>query len=281
MSRLLHEVCNELWRSARSRRPTTAAKHGFQWLLVACLAGTLWAANDAFVGKWKLNPAKSKLTDQMKVKALGANKYAITFNGGDAETVVADGTDQPAMFDTTLAISAEGPHNWRVVRKKQGRTLLTGIWQLSADGNTLDDALVVNQSNGSPLRLHYVYKRTAGQSGFPGTWESTSEEVNSVYEIQIQPYQGDGLSFITPAQNRTLSMKFDGKDYRTVGPDVPSEFMSSGRRASDRTLALTDRIKGKVMDSRDIMLSFDRKTLTVTVRPVGQSTPNILVFDRE
>ena len=74
------------------------AKRAFQLLLVACLAaGTLWAANDPFVGKWKLNPSKSKLTDQMKVEAIGANKYAIDFGGGATENIVADGTDQPGQ----------------------------------------------------------------------------------------------------------------------------------------------------------------------------------------
>jgi hypothetical protein len=35
------------------------------------------------------------------------------------------------------------------------------------------------------------------------------------------------------------------------------------------------------MDTRQIELSADLKTLTMTVRPVRQSKPNILVFDRE
>ena len=47
----------------------------FQLLLVACLAtGTLRAANDPFVGDWKLNPSRSKLTDQMKVQSIAANQ---------------------------------------------------------------------------------------------------------------------------------------------------------------------------------------------------------------
>ena len=51
-------------------------------LLVACLVtSTLWAANDPFVGDWKLNPSKSKLTDEMKVEKIGANKYAFDFEG--------------------------------------------------------------------------------------------------------------------------------------------------------------------------------------------------------
>jgi hypothetical protein len=46
----------------------------FQLLLVACLVmSSVWAANDPFVGKWKVNPSKSKLNDEMKVEVAGAN----------------------------------------------------------------------------------------------------------------------------------------------------------------------------------------------------------------
>ena len=52
----------------------------FQLLLVVGLVtGTLWAADNPFVGKWKVNPSKSKLNDEMKVEVAGANRYAITF----------------------------------------------------------------------------------------------------------------------------------------------------------------------------------------------------------
>ena len=46
----------------------------FQWLLVACLVtGSLWAANDPFVGKWKVDPSKSTLNDEMKVEVAARN----------------------------------------------------------------------------------------------------------------------------------------------------------------------------------------------------------------
>jgi hypothetical protein len=76
-------------------------------------------------------------------------------------------------------------------------------------------------------------------------------------------------------------MRFDGKDYPDVGPDVLPGSASSGRRVNEHTLEITDKIQGKVMDTRQIELSPDLKTLTMTVRPVEQSKPNILVFDRE
>ena len=72
-------------------------KRSFHWLLVAGLAtGTLWPSNDPLVGKWKLNPSKSKLTDRMKVEVAGPNKYALDFGGG-VETIVADGTDEHGL----------------------------------------------------------------------------------------------------------------------------------------------------------------------------------------
>ena len=261
----------------------------FQLLLVAYMAtGTLGAANGAFAGKWKLNPSKSKFSDQMRVEVVGPNKYAITFvevglGGGITDVVAADGTDQPAAFGTTLSVTIEKPDAWKVVRKANGRTLLMANWKLSGDGDTLGDAFTGYRADGSTLREDFVFKRRAGTSGFQGTWESTSEKVDSdsVYEFQIEPYEGDGFSFITPAVHDIQKMRFDGKDYPDSGPNAAPDSASSGRWLNEHTLEVTDKIKGKVVDTRNIELSPDLKTLTMTIRPVVQSKPNILVFERQ
>ena len=256
-------------------------KRTFELLLVACLGtGALWAANDPFVGEWKLNPARSKLADQMKVESVGANKYVFDFGGG-SETIVVDGTDQPGNFGSTLSVTVEGPDTWKVIRKKDGRMLITATWKLSKDANTLTDDFTGIEPNGSTFNLNYVYKRTAGSSGFAGTWESTSETVNSVFMLQVRPYEGDGLSFIDPSEEETKSVKFDGKDYPNLGPNVAPGSASSVRRVNERTLEITDKIAGKVMDAQQIELSSDLKTLTMTVHTVGRSEPNILVFERQ
>ena len=256
-------------------------KRTFELLLVACLGtGALWAANDPFVGEWKLNPARSKLTDQMKVESVGANKYVFDFGGG-SETIVVDGTDQPGNFGSTLSVTVEGPGTWKVIRKKDGRMLITATWKLSKDGNTLTDDFTGIEPNGSTFNLNYVYRRTAGSSGFAGTWESTSETVNSVFVLEVRPYEGDGLSFIDPSEEETKNVKFDGKDYPNLGPNVVPGSASSVRRVNERTLEVTDKIDGKVMDAQQIELSSDLKTLTMTVHTVGRSEPNILVFERQ
>jgi hypothetical protein len=257
------------------------SKLTFGLLVMAGLAtSALWAADDPFVGEWKLNPSKSKLTDQMKVESVASNKYAFDFGGG-SETIAVDGTDQQAGYDTTLSVTIEAPDSWKVVRKKEGRVLLTANWQLSKDGNTLTDDYTGFGPSGSSSNVKYVYKRTAGTSGFVGTWESTSETMNSVFVIKVLPYEGDGLSFINSSAEVTKNVKFDGKDYPNVGANVPAGFVSSARRVNGRTLEVTDKLNGKVMDTREIQLSSDGKTLTMTVHSAGRSAPNILVFERQ
>jgi hypothetical protein len=93
--------------------------------------------------------------------------------------------------------------------------------------------------------------------------------------------EGDGLSFIDAAEGVTKNIKFDGKDYPNEGQDIPPGSASSPRRVNERSLEVTDKIKGKITDTQQIFLSPDLKTLTMTVLLVGRSNPNVLVFERE
>jgi hypothetical protein len=267
----------------------------FQLLLLVCVVtGTALAANDPFVGKWKVNPSQSKLNDEMKVELAGANRYAITFGPGQVDTVVADGSDQAALSGTTLSITAKGPDSWEVTRKMKGRKLLTAHWTLAEDGKTLNDAFtqylpdgmtLFSQPlpNGSALFLPYVYERTAGSSGFLGTWDSESATVKAGIELQIQPYEVDGLSFKRSDEDTPKMVKLDGNDYPELtanGGDKGTAY--SGRRVNERSLEITEKSQGKITGTRQIALSKDLKTLTVTVRLVGQNKPqSILVFERE
>ena len=254
-------------------------RHTIQLLLVTCLAsGTVSEANEPFVGEWKLDPSKSKLTDQMKVESVAGNKYAFDFGGGSAETIAPDGTDQPGLASTTLSITIEAPDSWKVVRKHEGRILLMAYWKLSKDGNTLTDDFTQFGPNGSTTNMKTVYNRVAGTSGFAGTWESTSEALNSSYVIKVQPYEGDGLSFIYSSQGVTKNLKFDGKDYPQVGANALPGSTTAARRVNAHTLEMTSKLNDKVASTQEIRLSSDRKTLTMIVHAAGRTRPSILVF---
>jgi hypothetical protein len=255
-------------------------------LCFACLtAATYGAADEPLVGKWKLNLSKSKLADQMTIAPAGANRYTLTFAGaGETETLVADGTDQPGIQGSTISITIEAPGNWKIVRKTGGRTVLTAMWKLSEDGKSLTDTFISNQPDGSTSHIELAYKRadgTASSSGIPGTWETTEEKPESAYEIEIRPYEGDGLSFINPGGAPATNVKFDGKDYPSAGTGPAAGSGTSARRLSDHSIELTKKFKGRIVGTREITVSPDRKTLTITMHILDQRLPSILVFDRE
>lgn len=251
----------------------------FQWLLAAyLLMGTSSAATDSFVGNWRLNSSKSTYIDVMKVGSLGGNTYTLDFGGGP-ERIMVDGTDQQAVQGTTLSVTVEGADTWRVVRKQDGRMLLTATWKLSQDRRVLSDNYTGFEPNGSQSTVNYVYQRTAAGPGFAGTWEATMP-INVAVAIQIRPYEGNGLSFIRSPED-TRNLKFDGKDYPAVGRSVAQGATSSARRVNERTLEIIDKVNGKVARTERTELSPDLKTLTRTLRPVGQRNPNIFVFDRQ
>ena len=93
-------------------------------------------------------------------------------------------------------------------------------------------------------------------------------------------YEGDGLTFNTPAYQDTISMKFDGKDYEEKGPNVAPGSMSSGKRVNPHTLDVTDKVKGQVMDHTKFEVSPDGKTLTLTIHETGQPKALSIVYDK-
>lgn len=286
--------CTSLLRSVLVERRFPLLR-GLLLLAVVCVAiGTSWAADDPFVGKWKVNPAKSTLIDEMKVEGVGGNKYVFTFDPDAIDTVVVDGTDQPAVSGTTLSVTVKGPNSWEVVRKMKGRVLLRAEWTLSEDCKTLrdnftqylpDGITLFSQPlpNGSTLLLPYVYERTAGNSGFAGTWDSESATASPRIELQVQRDESGGLSFKRSDEDTVQKFRLDGKDYPELdakGADKGTAF--SGRRVNERSIEITYKSKGKTSGTKQVEVSEDLKTLTMTERLVGQNRPRtVLVFDRQ
>lgn len=161
-------------------------KRLFLLLVVVAIPTTkLQAANDSFVGKWKLNPERSTMHDQMKVNSAGTNRYAFDFGGGP-EFIVANGTDQPGLEGTTLAVTAEAPRVWRVVRKKNGRMQISAIWTLSTRCATTSPAtrptapvsLSITSTHPLDERLALLLRGIASAKS-PAGWKSRCSPINT------------------------------------------------------------------------------------------------------
>src|SRR5579862_6125071 len=228
------------------------SKRVLAMLSAICVAASLaLAAQNPFIGEWKLDPSKSRTPDEMKVQHKEGNTYVFDFGGG-AETIVADGTDQKGLQGTLLSVHEESANTWIVKRKMGERLLLRATWKLSADGKTLTDYYREFETDGTTVSLDYVYERTGGSgSGFAADWQSVKETNNATILMQVKVFEGDGLSFISPSEHRTRNVKFDGKDYVIEGPNSSGRATASIQRVDDRNLTMTEKVDGKVFDTQE------------------------------
>ena len=242
-------------------------------LVLACVVAS--QATDPFVGKWKLDNSRSFVADAMSIAPAGPNTYTVKFVGAPPETIVADGQDHPGYAPTTLAITIQQPGVWKIVRKQDGRELLTAIWTLGADGQSLRDDFTSKRADGSSSTINLEYKRTAGHAGVPGTWESTSSALDP-FELDFQSAT-DGFAITNSSSHATGHVHLDGKPH----PNADSSAMVTARRVDERTYEVTNKVQGKVTYTQRVSVSPDGKTLTMSSQPVDQAKPQVLVFARE
>jgi hypothetical protein len=106
--------------------------------------------------------------------------------------------------------------------------------------------------------------------------------MNSPFVLEIQQYEGDGLTFIDPVLHDTKKVKLDGKEYPVEREgNQHSSRSASVRRVGEHTLEMTEQDSGHVILTREIKLSSDGKRLTMTINATGASRPTMMVFDRE
>jgi hypothetical protein len=245
--------------------------------LASLAAPGLWSAHDPFVGDWKLDVSRSVIVDQMVVETPRPDTFTFRFEGAPAETIRADGTDQPGLSGTTLSVKVKDSHTLSVVRKQGDHVLVSAHWTLSADGRSLRDSFTDLQPDGSTIAIPYVYRRMQGGRGFTGVWESTTKPIGLKVELQIRPHESGGLSFVT--QGSAKNVTFDGQDHPVS--QAPGSVTASGRRQGPRALTYTERTGGKVVATRALSLSSDGRTLTINLRKAVQMTAERLVFERE
>lgn len=250
-------------------------------LALLCLqTGTLLAADDPLVGRWKLNREKSDLVGmQMKIEDLGASKYKIT-SGGVSNTITANGTDQAVQFGATVSIAPEGSNAWKMVVKRDGKVVSSMTHTLLPDGKTQTIKGTDTKPDGSTSEFEVELKRVDGGPGWNGTWEEIKEKDASSHELDIDGYEGSGLTFRSPDYPDKVSMKLDGKEYTEVHPDESSGGVFSGKRVDEHSLELTFKMKDQIMEDRMYRVSPDGKTLTITTHQSGQPHDQVRVYDK-
>ena len=145
-------------------------------LLISAVATTLClAADDAFMGTWKLNEAKSKFSagaikNTKVVYAQTGDEVTITVDGVDASgkavhhvwTGKMDGKDYAAKgsdMHNTRAYTKVDAHTITYTVKKDGKDVGTGKVVLSADGKSRTVTETDKGDDGKELSVTAVYDK--------------------------------------------------------------------------------------------------------------------------
>jgi hypothetical protein len=93
---------------------------------------------------------------------------------------------------------------------------------------------------------------------------------------------GDGIDADGKPVHSEWTGNFDGKDYPVTGDPISDS--RSYTKVDDRTLNLTVKKGGKVIDTGRIVVAADGKSRTVTVSgttPKGKKFKNVVVYDKQ
>lgn len=251
----------------------------FAILLSLAVAAT--AADDPFIGNWKLDLARSKLTGQtIEIQETTADTY-IFKEDEHTDEIFADGLDHLTHFGDSMAITKKTDDTWTVTYKRGSVVTMNTVWKVSADGRTLKYTATGTRLNGQRFNNQMTLRRKSGTSGLSGVWEAIDVELSSPREIFIAPSAGGGHFITFPGRKQMVRMKFDGKEYPDEGPTVVTGSTSAGRRIDANTIETTERIKGKVVETAKATVSADGQTQTIMVTEPGDPTPVVLVYVRE
>lgn len=144
--------------------------------LVLCLVGVaICLAADAFIGTWKLNEAKSKLSagvpkNTTVIYEAAGDNVKITVEGADNNgkpthnewTGKFDGKDYAVIGDPTADMRSYmkvDEHTLTFANKKDGKVTLTGRIVISADGKTRTVSVTATDSKGNKVSGTAVYDK--------------------------------------------------------------------------------------------------------------------------
>ena len=255
------------------------------WSIVAIVilaaAGTAFAADNPWVGKWKLDPSQSKLT--------GDTIHFASGKGGDM-TYTSEGHTSKFKLDGQPYKTWSGAEAiWKKIDNNtfeshftlNGTDLGVDTWTISSDGKSLKVESKGTRPDGSSFDRTADYTRVAGKSGLDGSWKSTKADVDADRTFDMTADGDQGMKWTIPEMKAAVSLKMDGKDYPAEGPTVPKGLTLAVTPVSSNSFKLMEKMNGMPLWHGTYTLSADGKKMTVVGSPAKTNEPTTEVYLRQ
>jgi hypothetical protein len=247
-------------------------------LCVIASAGVGMAADLPYVGKWKVNLAKSDFGQTtVTFESLPGDEWQATAFGISYKFKM-DDKDYPDNMGGTAAWKAVDANTWELVAKANGKVTETDTFKLGTDGKTLTDNAKQMKADGGSMESTIIYKRASGGPSLAGKWK-TQKVSGTSGTVEMTASGADGLVFKDPDMGMTCDAKLDGKDYPCTGPMLPPGF-TVAMKSDARSLDLTVKKDGKPFFNATYTVAADGKSMTETGAATTGGDKFKIVFDR-
>jgi hypothetical protein len=247
--------------------------------LLCALVSAAFAADLPYVGKWKVNLAKSDFGQTtVTYESLPGGEWQTTSFGVTYKFKM-DVKDYPDGMGGTSAWKAVDASTWEIVGKVNGKVTSTDTLKLSSDGNTLTDTGKQMKPDGGTMDGTTVYQRVSGGPGLGGKWQ-TKKVSGTAEVIEIAQSGTDGLSFKDSDMGMTCDSKLDGKDYPCSGPMMAPGFTIAMQNAPPRSLNITVKKDGKPFFKATYTVAADGKSMAETGGAIANTEKFKIALDR-
>ncbi len=220
-------------------------------------------AAGAFDGTWKLSLHHFQLSKKPVVLLLSGGEFScktclVPF------TVKADGTDQPIKGNPNAdsdAVTVVDANTVTETRKLGGKAVEIIKSVVSADGKTVDRSdtdLYGAEPSYFTVRSSRVADAPAGAHALSGSWVA-QKVVSSSGPGDLVTYGITDDGFTMSSNGQSYSAKFDDKTYPVKGD--PTKTMVNLKKVSDTEVVETDSQMGKVVETLDLTVAADGKTI--------------------
>jgi len=243
-------------------------------LLASSVAAAM--ADPPYVGKWKLNSAKSDFGQlTMMYEPVPGGGFKATMDGV-SYTFTTDGKEVATPWGTTSSVKAINATTWESTSKAGGKLFSTETIKLSADGKTLtvDSKMAQGASNST------TFTRVSGGPGLAGTWKAARMSTSAGI-LDISAKGADGLVLKMVDMGATCEGKLDGKPNPATGPTFPAGWTCAFSKSGANGFSVAFNKDGKPMYSSTYTISPDGKTLMEAGGAVATKEKTKAVYDRQ
>lgn len=259
-------------------------KRHFLCVALLCgMTGFAVAAENPWVGTWKLDTSKSHFTGDTFTYSKGANGMMHYTDGSTVSYDFGiDGKEYKTPYDRTTTWTAAGTNAWDSVSKMNGKVLANSHRELSADGKTLTITSSGTKPDGSAFKDLTVYTRVTGTKGLEGKWRSTKVEISAPDSYVIAETSPGMYKWTIPGYKASFEGKADGTDHTLSGPTIPSGLTLSWKQVSPMKMMYTEKLNGKPDAIGVQTMAADKKSFTeVSWTPGKESEKSTAVYVKQ